>query len=65
IGIWEKSTGEQLESRGAIPDIHVESPPEMERIGRDVQLEKAVEFLMEKIGPEPRDHDVPVRIEKR
>lgn len=65
IGIWEKSTGEQLESRGAIPDIYVESPPEMEKIGRDVQLEKAIEFLMDTIGPEPRDRDVPVKIEKR
>lgn len=65
IGIWERSSGEQLESRGAIPDIHVESPPEMERIGRDMQLEKAIEFLMEAIGPEPRDYDVPIRIDRR
>ena len=33
IGIWEVSTGAQLESRGAIPDIFVESPPEMEKAG--------------------------------
>jgi tricorn protease len=65
IGIWEESTGAQLESRGAIPDIHVESPPEMEKAGRDVQLEKAIEFLMEKIGDEPRDHDTKVEIEER
>jgi tricorn protease len=65
IGIWEKSTGEQLESRGAIPDIYVENTPESEKAGRDLQLEKAIEFLMDKIGPEPRDRDMPVKIEKR
>ena len=65
IGIWEESTGAQLESRGAIPDIHVESPPEMEKIGRDMQLEKAIEFLMEKIGDTPREHDTKVKIEER
>jgi tricorn protease len=65
IGIWEESTGAQLESRGAIPDIYVESPPEMEKAGRDVQLEKAVEFLLGKIGDKPRDHDTKLDIEKR
>ena len=65
IGIWEESTGAQLESRGAIPDIHVESPPEMEKIGRDMQLEKAIEFLMEKIGDTPRDFDAKVKIDER
>ena len=65
VGIWEESTGAQLESRGAIPDIHVENPPEMEKIGRDMQLEKAIEFLMEKIGDTPRDFDAKVKIEER
>jgi hypothetical protein len=31
----------------------------MEKAGRDVQLEKAVEFLMGKIGDEPRDYELP------
>lgn len=65
VGIWEESTGAQLESRGAIPDIYVESPPEMEKIGRDMQLEKATEFLMEKIGDKPRDHEAKVKIDER
>ena len=65
IGIWEESTLSQLESRGAIPDIYVESPPEMEKAGRDMQLEKAIEFLLGKIGDKPRDHDVKVKIEER
>ncbi|MFO7666615.1 MAG: S41 family peptidase [Desulfobacterales bacterium] len=65
IGIWEQSTGELLESRGAIPDIIVESPPEMEKVGRDVQLEKAVEFLMTAIANDPRTYDYDTTIEKR
>ena len=65
IGIWEKDDGAQLESRGAIPDIHVESTPEMEKAGRDVQLEKAMEFLLGKIGDTPRDFDVDVKIDER
>jgi tricorn protease len=48
IGIWDITTGQQLESHGVQPDILVPSPPDMEKAGRDVQLEKAVEFLMAK-----------------
>jgi len=63
IGIWEKSTGEMLESRGAIPDIYVENTPEQEMKGEDAQLEKAIEFLMKEA--EPRDLDYEVEIEER
>jgi hypothetical protein len=42
-------------------DILVESPPEMVVAGRDVQLEKAIEFLMDKIGRKSdRDYETPV-----
>ncbi|HSG27298.1 MAG TPA: S41 family peptidase, partial [Candidatus Krumholzibacterium sp.] len=64
IGIWEESTGAQLESRGAIPDIIVESTPELEKAGRDVQLEKAIEFLKEKCC-DPRTFDYKTPIEER
>ena len=37
----------------------------MEKIGRDMQLEKAIEFLMEKIGDTPRDFDAKVKIDER
>ncbi|MBN2072160.1 MAG: PD40 domain-containing protein [Candidatus Krumholzibacteriota bacterium] len=64
IGIWEASSMAQLESRGAIPDIIVPSPPEMEKAGRDVQLEKAIEFLKEKCC-DPRSYDYKTKIEER
>jgi tricorn protease len=64
-GIWELSTGKQLESRGVEPDIVVESPPEMELQGRDVQLEKAIEFLMDKIKDKDRAKKIETPFEKR
>jgi len=64
VGIWEKSSGEQLESRGAIPDIYVEIPPDAEKEGRDLQLEKAVEFLMDKIAAKGEEEPV-IEIEER
>jgi len=55
IGIWDLKTGDQLEGRGAVPDIVVDSPPDMEKAGRDPQLEKAVEFLLNKVGTKKAD----------
>ena len=65
IGIWELSTGKQLESRGAIPDVYVESPPEMEKQGRDMQLEKAIAFLMDKVAKTGKVFDYEPTIEER
>jgi tricorn protease len=65
IGIWEINTGKQLEGRGAIPDILVESPPDMEKAGRDMQLEKAIEFLMNKVANKGKVFDYQPQIEKR
>jgi tricorn protease len=65
IGIWDISTGQQLEGRGAIPDIYVESPPEMEKVGRDMQLEKAVEYLMGKVANKGKIFDYNPQIRER
>jgi tricorn protease len=65
IGIWDIGTGQQLESHGVQPDILVESPPDMEKQGRDAQLEKAVEVLMDKISKNPRKYDFELPVEKR
>jgi tricorn protease len=64
-GIWEMDSGDMLESRGVEPDILVESPPEMEMAGRDVQLERAIEFLLEKIAQKPRKYDYDTGIDER
>jgi tricorn protease len=64
IGIWDIKTGQQLESHGVQPDILVPSPPDMEKAGRDVQLEKAVEYLMAK-NPKSMNKVNELPIEKR
>ncbi len=43
----------------------IERPPEMEVRGRDVQLEKAIEFLMGKIGNQKSGKNVESPVEKR
>ncbi len=52
-GLWELS-GEMLEGRGAIPDIYVENPPEAVLAGKDPQLDKAIDYLLEQIKKHPR-----------
>jgi len=49
IGIWDVN-GNQLESRGAIPDIIVENNPNDLAKGIDAQLNKAVEVLLKDIN---------------
>ena len=47
-GKWE------VENRGVAPDIEVELDPKLWRQGRDPQLEKAVEVVMEALERIPR-----------
>ena len=64
MGMWEID-GTHLESLGAIPDLIVENSPEDELKGRDRQLEKAIEFLLEEIEKNPRNYDYPTPIKPR
>ncbi len=43
-----------IENRGVQPDVVVDNPPDMVVKGRDPQLEKAVEMLMEQIKANPK-----------
>ena len=47
---WYSLEGNNLENNGVTPDIHVESVPEEFAYGKDQQLERAVEVLLEKIN---------------
>jgi tricorn protease len=47
-GEWE------VENRGVAPDIEVEMDPAAWRQGRDPQLEKAIEVLLEDLKKNPR-----------
>ncbi|MGD0506641.1 MAG: PDZ domain-containing protein [Terriglobales bacterium] len=43
-----------IENRGVQPDVVVDNPPDLVLKGRDSQLEKAVEMLMEQIKANPK-----------
>jgi tricorn protease len=52
-GIWNPNGQWEVENRGIAPDIEVEHDPELVRQGRDPQLEKAVEVVMEELKRQP------------
>jgi len=53
-GIYNPLTGEwEVENVGVPPDIEVEQDPALVRKGRDPQLEKAVEVVMEELKKNP------------
>ncbi len=64
IGLWDVN-GNQLEGRGAIPDISVENTPEDEMAGRDPQLLKAIDYLNRAIAKHPRNYNYKLPIRKR
>ncbi len=64
IGLWDVN-GNQLEGRGAIPDITVENTPKDEIQGRDPQLLKAIEYLNQKIKAHPRNYNYKMPIRSR
>ena len=43
-----------MENHGAEPDIVVDNSPELVMQGRDPQLEKAIEIVMESIEEDPK-----------
>lgn len=46
---WYLPDGTDMEHNGAVPDLQVEQTPEDEAAGRDPQLERAVEDLLERL----------------
>lgn len=54
VGFWDPDKGEWVaENVGIAPDIEVEQDPKLMRQGRDPQLEKAVEVLLETLRKNP------------
>ena len=53
IGFTDLEGNYTVENVGVSPDIEVESSPDLLAKGRDPQLEKAIEVLMEKIRANP------------
>lgn len=52
-GIWFPNGRWDVENRGVAPDIEVEFDPKLVRQGRDPQLEKAVELVLEGLKANP------------
>jgi len=56
-GVWNPDKGEwEVENRGIQPDVEVELDPEAVRAGRDPQLERAVEVVMQQLDRNPVPH---------
>jgi len=50
---WNPEGDWEIENRGIAPDIEVEHDPDLVRQGRDPQLEKAVQVVMEELKKNP------------
>jgi tricorn protease len=53
LAIWTTEDGFTVENEGVPPDVEVEQTPKDVISGRDPQLEKAIEIVLEQLGPEP------------
>jgi len=53
LAVWNPSGQWEVENRGIAPDIEVEFDPELVRQGKDPQLEKAVDVVMEGLKKQP------------
>ena len=58
LGLWDLD-GNMVESKGVQPDIYVENTPESVMAGKDLQLRKAVDYLMGEIKKSPKKTDYP------
>lgn len=55
-GIWFPSGKWEVENRGVAPDVEVELDPKQVRLGKDPQLEKAVEIVLYELKRNPVVH---------
>lgn len=55
FGFVSKDGDWSLENRGVVPDIEVDNDPESVIEGRDPQLQKGIEVIMEKIRENPKE----------
>jgi tricorn protease len=53
LAFWTPESKWEVENRGVAPDIEVEQDPKLIRAGRDPQLERAVQVVLEEIEKNP------------
>jgi tricorn protease len=52
---WSEKDGWTVENRGVAPDIEVDVTPEDRRAGRDPQLDRAIDWLLQKLKDDPKE----------
>jgi tricorn protease len=52
---WSPKDGWSVENRGVSPDIEVDVTPADRRAGRDPQLDRAIDWLLEKLASDPKE----------
>jgi tricorn protease len=52
-GVWSPTTGWIAENVGIAPDIEVEQDPSLVRMGKDPQLDKAIEVVLAELAKNP------------
>lgn len=55
-GIWFPNGRWDVENRGVAPDVEVDFDPKLVRQGKDPQLDKAIEIVMEELKKNPVKH---------
>lgn len=55
MGVYSPEGEWLIEGHGVVPDIEVDNLPHETFKGRDAQLEKGIEYLLEKIAEDPRE----------
>jgi tricorn protease len=52
-GVWSPDGHWIAENIGVIPDVEVEHDPELVRLGKDPQLDRAIEIVMDALAKNP------------
>jgi tricorn protease len=52
-GVWSPDGHWIAENIGVIPDVEVEHDPQLVRQGKDPQLDKAIEIILEELAKNP------------
>jgi tricorn protease len=54
FGMWDPRTGAwAVENHGVDPDIEVENAPDLMAAGRDPQLERAIDYVLDELKKNP------------
>jgi tricorn protease len=68
FALWSPDEGWVVENEGVAPDVEVEQWPAEVNVGRDPQLEKAIEIILKELDKnpptKPKRPSYPIRVKK-